>query len=365
MKKILTVVSCVLMTAPCMAADYCAPEKLPKAVVSKEYSDLFASQYGPGWIGADSTYSAKLPDGREAWVFSDTFIGTAEPDGTATLKGMPHNSELVGSSKALISDYAGTYDKPDSLIPDTNPGKWFWAFSTYIENGKQLIFISEFDNQNIFGNYTGVSAIATMEVPEKGMPRFSGLTLLPSDIQHSWGAAAMRDGTYRYIYGHTPNGDISKPAVMTLARVPLGYSTDTAKWEFWDGKGWVHEFSSVAPILTGNMLNGVMLQPEWMGKGYVAVSIPSGVFVDNTLDVSFACAPQGPWSKPVPVYTLPEITGPAAYKNEIAYLPTVHPELGGEHNIIASYNVNNVGGGLGAYQKDIRVYQPRFLTLGY
>src|SRR5207244_1521048 len=30
---------------------------------------------GEGWTGADGTYSVPLPDGRTAWLFSDTFLG--------------------------------------------------------------------------------------------------------------------------------------------------------------------------------------------------------------------------------------------------------------------------------------------------
>src|SRR5215218_1921556 len=34
---------------------------------------------GDGWTGADSTYSAQLPDGRELWMFSDTFLEPITP----------------------------------------------------------------------------------------------------------------------------------------------------------------------------------------------------------------------------------------------------------------------------------------------
>ena len=38
---------------------------------------MIASESGPGWIGGDATYSTELPNGQEAFVFSDTMIGTA------------------------------------------------------------------------------------------------------------------------------------------------------------------------------------------------------------------------------------------------------------------------------------------------
>ena len=44
---------------------------------------VFANQQGPGWIGGDATYSTALPNGQEAFAFSDTLVGTAQPSGTA------------------------------------------------------------------------------------------------------------------------------------------------------------------------------------------------------------------------------------------------------------------------------------------
>src|SRR4051794_32017888 len=37
---------------------------------------------GNHWTGADSTVSVPLPDGRNAWLFSDTFLGTVNADGS-------------------------------------------------------------------------------------------------------------------------------------------------------------------------------------------------------------------------------------------------------------------------------------------
>ncbi|HEU5047707.1 MAG TPA: hypothetical protein VFT64_07680 [Rickettsiales bacterium] len=350
---------CLLAAASANAADYCAPSHALKAVADTELNSIFAHQYGPGWIGGDSTYSTLLPDGRVAFSFSDSFIGTAKPDGTASLAGMLHNTELVGKLPKLASYYGGSYAKPEALIPNAHRGKWFWTFATYYENGSQLIFINEFDNQNPFGNFTGISGIAGMQVSKDSAPHLSKLTLQPSRVM--WGMATVQDDAYHYIYGRAMDATFGK---MKLARVPLGKSDIFSVWEYWNGKKWTRDVGQAVTIDTGHELDGVMRQPTWMGKGYLAVSIPAGVFVDNELDVSFACAPQGPWSKPVAVYRLPEVAGPLAYKDEIAYLPTVHPELDGEGYIVASYNINTTDG-LQAYAHNMHIYQPRFVRIGY
>ena len=55
---------------------------------------------------------------RVAFVFSDTLIGMAQPDGTASMTGLARSSELVGVLPNLSQDYGGTFRHPTSC-PDT------------------------------------------------------------------------------------------------------------------------------------------------------------------------------------------------------------------------------------------------------
>lgn len=347
--------------------EHCPPATLPKASVNTALSQLFATQYGPGWIGGDSTYSARLPDGRMVFTFSDTLVGTAKEDGTASITGMPRNSLLVGSLDALVPVYSGTLEAPQSLIPAREAGKWFWAFAAYVENRELFIFVNEFDDGNIFGRFTGKSGIAVFDtsgdsVSKITLPRYKRLIPLPDDPHTAWGRAVLKEEGYTYIYGTAPASDTFSG--MKVARVPQGKSTQTKEWRYWNGKEWGSDAAEAVILPTTNELDGVMKMPAKLGKGYMAVSIPFGVFTDTVLQLSFACSPQGPWSAPATIYTLPEITGPQAYKNEIAYLPTIHPELGEAGRIIVSYNINTTDG-FAAYKSNIHVYQPRFLTLEY
>jgi hypothetical protein len=41
--------------------------------------DAYVTQNGPGWTGADGTYSLPLPDGTNLWMWSDSYIGTVDP----------------------------------------------------------------------------------------------------------------------------------------------------------------------------------------------------------------------------------------------------------------------------------------------
>ena len=69
-------------------ADDCQPTTTPTATEDAPLTSLMSNELGPGWIGGDATYSTELPSGNEAFVFSDTLIGTAQPNGSASLQGL-------------------------------------------------------------------------------------------------------------------------------------------------------------------------------------------------------------------------------------------------------------------------------------
>ncbi len=326
-----------------------------------------SSQSGPGWIGGDATYSTALPDGREAFVFSDTLIGTVRPHGgPATITGVPRNSQLVGTLSHLRSEYGGTYRFPKPLIRDGRGKDDGWQVSaTFVENGQQLVFVNEFSvvSGSTYGHYTGRSGIAVLSVAPNGKPDLTSITPVPTDPDTQWGNAVTQDAFYTYVYGDDTDdrGGRGRSAGtfvgMKLARVPRGHSLNLAQWQFWDGDSWIQKEAGAAPISTTNELTGVAGQPA--GIGYMAVSIPHGIGNDWTLDVSYACSPQGPWTSPDPVYLIPEVT---RYRNEIAYIPTFHPELSGHGGLVVSYNIDGTDG-LTTLAGNVHLYQPRFLQL--
>jgi Domain of unknown function (DUF4185) len=336
--------------------DNCAPDPTPTATPDTSLTNLFAGQQGLGWIGGDATYSTALPDGQEAFDFSDTLVGTVQPDGAASLTGMPSNSELVGAIPDLYGDYGGTYGSPAALIPDSGPDSWQVA-ATYMENGSQLVFVNEFAPvaNSPFETFTGRSGIAVLSL-SSGEPAYSHLTLLPTDAETQWGNALMQSGAHDYVYGMDQNFATNVFYGMKVARVPLGESLDTGAWTYWDGSQWVAGESNAVPVVTGSVLTGVISLEN--GSGFMAASIPGGVISDRTVDLSFSCSPSGPWSSPQPVYTIPQIDD---YHDEIAYGPTFHPELTG-NGLIVSYNIDTTDP-LSVLEQEVHAYQPQFLQI--
>jgi hypothetical protein len=337
----------------------CAPTDPPTVSADRSLQQLFSDQFGPGWVAGDAAYSTALPDGREAFVFSDTVIGRAKPNGSATITGLAHNSELVGSLAHLTSDYGGSLRSPRPLIPDPRGHKDQWQVaSTYVENGKQLVFVNEFVPQvGPFDRFTGRSAIAVLSLAPDGTPTFQSSTRLAGGGPDQWGNAVMRSAFYTYVYGSV--GDTATRVFhgMKVARVPRGRSLRTTSWRYWNGSKWVPGEAHAVTVRTGNALTGVMAQRK--RNGYEAVSIPGSVRTDRTVDLSYACSPQGPWSRPVAVYSIPQVRH---LHDEIAYIPTFHPELSGSSDTVVSFNLDTLDG-FSPLRKDIHAYQPQFLQL--
>jgi hypothetical protein len=272
------------------------------------------------------------------------------------------NSDIAGSGAmtALNSDIAGTDSSPQTLIQDTlDAGDQWQVAATYVENGNQLVFVNEFEPVagSDFARFTGQSGIAVMKIPTDGVPIFSSVTPVPTDIYTQWGTAFFQYGGYDYIYGADSNTTTGAYFGLKLARVAEGESLDSNQWQYWNGLTWTAGENNAIALNTGQELTGVTAQTN--GGGFIGVSIPNSVYTDKALYLSYACSPTGPWSTPTPVYTIPQVT---EYDNELAYIPTFHPELSSPGDYVISYNVDTTDN-LPAIEQNVHEYQPQFLNV--
>lgn len=185
----------------------------------------------PGWTGADSTYSIKLPDGDTAFFFSDSYIGqspTVSGDGTGTTNSnglrtrtsndlYAHNSIVIrNASTGALTTLTGPVQLPPnpaystSYISPATSGHWFWMGDSFLINTtgstyKLFLFLMEWDSSlNFYG-----TSIAQLSVPSLSVDSVQALTNDPwggpsNDPVH-WGAATEQNGSSGsyslYIYG--------------------------------------------------------------------------------------------------------------------------------------------------------------------
>jgi hypothetical protein len=332
------------------AQNDCAPTITPAATADLALDSVFDNQQGPGWVGGDATYSTALPNGQEAFEFSGSLVGTAQVDGQASLVGLPDNSEMSGTMPDLATDVGGTLSAPTALIPDTAPASW-GVGATYMENGQQLVFVNEGTqiSGSVYSTFTGRSGIAIFSLAS-GTPKLSSIELIPTDANTEWGNAMTQSGGYDYIYGIDMNYSTDTWYGMKVARVPVGETLDTSVWTYWNGSSFVPGESNAVTPAGFPLMTGVI--PLMDNSGFM------GVGVGTSVSLTFSCSPTGPWSTPVDVYAVPELT---EYSNEIAYIATVHPELTSA-GLVVSYNIDSLNG-ISALEQDDHLYQPRFIQL--
>jgi hypothetical protein len=337
------------------AQNDCAPTTTPTATADSTLDSVFADQQGPGWLGGDASYSTALPNGQEAFAFSDTLIGTAQPDGQASLTGMPHSSELTGTMSDLSTDVGGTEAAPQALIPDDGSDSWQTG-AVYMEGGIEQVFVNEFApvSGSLFDDFTGRAGIASFSL-SSGQPVFENITLLPTGPYDQWGNAMTQSGGYDYVYGVSMDNATDTFYGVKVGRVPVGDSTDPSAWTFWNGSSWVAGESNAFAAPGFPLIEGVV--PLENGSGFMGTGT-GGTGTNMWVSVTFSCSPSGPWSTPVDIYTIPEVS---EYSDEWAYMATFHPELTG-NGLVASYNINSLDG-LSALEQNDHLYQPRFIDI--
>jgi hypothetical protein len=321
----------------------------------------FGDSSGPGgWAGADGTYSTPLPDGYDAWLFNDTFLGPVNADESLpATAGFIHNSLVLTSPHArriLTTVTGGTPQAPQSLVgptpsPPTASGTdayWYWNTDGIVDGGHLYVFEARngptdspppFD----FGQ-TGM-AIAKFSLPglrlESVTPTYGG-----TDV--SWGVQLLREGPWIYIYG-VESGSSGKEVHLARARA----GDLTGAWQFYTGTGWSPDPSASAPLL-GDV--GASFSVTKEDGEYVLATTDS--YLDPQIYLYTAPTPVGPFSGKTEIYTAPQAGGDIYVYNVAA-----HPELTSPGRLVLSYNVNSFD--LADLYANINNNRARFITVDF
>ncbi|MEV4413864.1 fibronectin type III domain-containing protein [Catellatospora sp. NPDC049609] len=345
-----------LLTAPGVRPAAAAAAPPAGGMTGAQLTQLFAG-YGNTsgrWSGADSTASVLLPDGRVAWLFSDTMIGTVNADFSRPRSSpMINNSLVVQDGAALTSTvHGGSAAAPQSLIPSAVSGEWYWIADATVEAGTMKVLVNRYRKTGDGGldfALTG-TALASMALPGLTV---SSVTELPLGDTVAWGAALLEDGGYTYIYG---SEYVAADAMRfaRLARVPAGGLSGA--WQYWTGSGWSASATASARLPLSGV--GTAFGVQKIGSQYVVVTMESNTPFAAHAVAYTAGSPTGPFSDPVELFTAPE---PAQREGVIVYDARVHPHLAPNGKLLVSYNVHSlVSEDLYA---DARIYRPRFVDV--
>lgn len=283
-----------------------------------------------GWQAGDIGASAELSDGRIVWVFGDTVRAAGvEPRLVA-------NSMLI-SAGACVSNVVTPEHGP--VIDDVSDNVVRWPMSVVRLDPPEAL-ASKYDDILVvltgridrgdsgpFGfTFLGTDAVV-FGVEKSGAPQpYDIIEVTPDHSgahQVNWGAAAMLDGDWLYVYGTRrvkAEGIFGRE--LYVARVPAGRPRDRDQWQFFDGQDWRSGFGAARPILPARGGVSQTLSVDRTDDGrYLAVSKRDGDLGDFVY-VWTADDPTGPWT---PNYG---VKAPAGFDTgKLKYAPLAHPEI--------------------------------------
>ena len=309
------------------------------------YSSLY-NRFDGGWTGADATYSIKLPDGRTAWFFGDTFLGTVNPDGTRP-GGIPflNNTVVVTRGTTFNTIYGGTSVAPEAFVKPPQSDDWYWPNDPTLHDGKIQLLLSHMGRTGVGGMWDFQLESTDLVIISPGDFTIDTQLVRVDDNSIFWGAAVMEDEGYTYIYGLE---DVNPEKYMHIARVAGGNLMEP--WEFYDGSNWISEPSGHR--VRGGMSNQFAV---FMDNGRYYLLTQESIF-GTRIFLYESNTPVGPWDNERVLYCTPESGGDIFTYNAFA-----HPEQSLDDDLLITYNVNSFE--FGDLFEDVNNYRPRFVRI--
>lgn len=287
-------------------------------------------------IGRDGGGSVVL-GGKILWLFGDTFYNP-------NFDPYPPTPDVWRSATASFSDFSDPYNSvqggadsrgnPLQVIPLTaeetaynraknNPNDRYvvWPSGQIAQDNNTaiLFFLRFLSSADRSAGTSGIGA-ATLRAGEGVATRQPGLLFGPSEPAFR---VSMVRGDYVYLYATECGAD-----TCPVARALVSRATDRSAYTFWDGSGWNMDVTRAKPVVPVSNYGYTVMWSDALGK-YVQAMI--GNF-SRQVYMSFADAPQGPWSSSVKAF---EVAG------ETTYVPYFHPELSQGNAVYMTYTRNN------------------------
>ena len=287
-----------------------------------------------GWVAGDNDVSLLLPDGRTIWFFNDSFyaknnriINRLSDIGRFIRNGVVIQ-ELNGNLITRpVTDQGGQWvyfriPQDQVIMEGSSVKNFFWVGDAIMEDGKVKVHLIEVAELNGTAVDTKRSYVASFSYPAL---EYLGMEIKP-DFCASFETFFVDDADNK-IYLYRSEGQ----SYTHVARADNGnLNGKNGAWEYWNGSDWTTkraEGDSPAGRTINMMADGVTK----LGPGnYAQVSMPP---MSHDVQVSFAPAPQGPWTAKQTVYT--------ATRDSASwyYMPNFHGQLpNGNYSISFSAN---------------------------
>jgi hypothetical protein len=308
------------------------------ATVPASLTARFAAMNGEGWTGGDASWSVRLPDGRTAWLFGDTFLGGVDAAGHRD-----PSSTMVRNS-IVVEERGGSMRTQNSLVPGESDEDWYWPGPPVVGRGMLQVPMAHMARTGAgpWDFKVAGTSLALFDLP--GL-KLRSIRPLPTPPGVNMASAAVTSGRFTYVYGTRDAWPAGKDAFV--ARVRAGDLR--GRWAYWTGTSWSEQPADAAPVA-----HGVSDQFSVLRNGS-RWALVTQVPLSNDIVAFSATAPQGPWARTGTIAAIPKI--PHAF----TYNATVHPEYSRGRTLVVGYNVN--GDAMSDVFADAALYRPRFMTV--
>ena len=311
--------------------------------------DGYVTQNGPGWTGADGTYSLALPDGTNLWMWSDSYIGTVDP--TTRLRKSDiftaHNSLTILNQSTASWTTVGYPPKTSSYFVPKSTSDWFWVGDGVITQPSTGTYQIKMFLLEWTGAFQLVGhSIATLSWPSLAVVSITPVTGLTTGLE--WGTKILQVGNEYYIYGLKDPGTNTKTPYLART-TSINNLTSANKWQFWNAtqRKWLTGESNATA-----MAGVAAVTPEYsvdqMSYNGGTFYLMTGMDPQNppfplwdAVTTWYSCSPQGPWSNKTTVDTTPEAGANGCKVGTlVTYNAKAHSEFTDATGILVSYNVN-------------------------
>ncbi|MEU4474666.1 phospholipase A2 [Micromonospora sp. NPDC023888] len=312
----------------------------------------YGNSGGRHWTGGDRTVSVALPDGRVAWLFSDTYLGTVNADGSRPPSAMVHNALVVQDESGLVETrYGGTPTEPKSFMCDDSVGLGCWVADAIVDGSTVRVLVNNYESVGpgaLDVRPTG-TALVTLSLPALSV---QGVQQLPLGSSTTWGQELVNEGGFTYIYGSEHAQDMK---FVHLARVPEGGLA--GQWQFWTGSGWSSRESDSTRIASGV---GTAFAVHKVDGRYLLVTVEGHLPFNSAVVAYTASALTGPFGGPIELARAPEANDSRPI---MVYDADVHQEMARDGKLLISYNVNSLD--VQDNLRDSSIYRPRFIEVDW
>ncbi|WP_203903998.1 S8 family serine peptidase [Virgisporangium aliadipatigenens] len=333
------------------------------------------------WSGADATQSIRLPSGKRAWFFADSFLN--RPSERAGFHRSALRNSIVMQDGGNLRTITGgnTCRESDPSLPfwdryaktpfAEGTNAFYWPGDAMVVGANVVKFFYRNEPQPPWWTDTH-SAVASIPIStlENNSVINSQPTLIPPRYTYgthpiNWGLALLQVGSVVYIYG-AGIVDNQNNRKAYLASAAPGDLTDPARWQFYAGGSWsaMGDQNAAVPVSSGFHVENGFSVAHINGRYWLVQHEPNlngGRIMAHPAD-----SPWGFTNERVALYNPPEGGRGPTNRYLFYYEARLHHDLAAPGRVILTYNVNSSAVSVGCRSlndHDGSVYRPRFVEV--